>query len=97
MSTMKRRESAVPGEVWIERDPYPRCHWEGSGMRCKYPGTITHSVQATPDTPWFCSAHYGCDDPVLGGQIMERSQSYVWVHPRDRYLRPIRKPEPVPA
>lgn len=72
----------------IEKPDYQPCEWQANGTRCKYPGSITSGMLG--GGPWYCSAHYGCADPVIGAQIVERSQSYVWVHPRERYLgRPI--------
>lgn len=72
----------------IEKPDYQPCEWQANGMRCKYPGSLSSGLLG--GGPWYCSAHFACADPVIGAQVVERSQSYVWEHPRERYLkRPI--------
>lgn len=56
---------------------YPPCSWSVDGEPCRYPGTMTKSTLAEPDTQWFCSKHFDCEDPVAGADIVAASRDYV--------------------
>ncbi len=53
-------------------DPfYGCCAWESGGQRCRYPGTVAHSIHG--GGPYYCSAHFHNADPLVGGQIVDES------------------------
>jgi len=56
---------------------YPACSWTSNGVRCRYPGSMSTTTLAQPDSPWFCSAHFDCTDPVFGALVVEASRDYV--------------------
>ena len=50
-----------------EADPqYGQCEWV-SGERCHYAGVFASGGK------YYCRAHDGCSDPVMGAQIVEQS------------------------
>lgn len=54
---------------------YIRCEWVSDYERCRYPGTLSPNTRG--GGPWFCRGHFGCDDPVLGAQIVSQSNNYA--------------------
>ena len=58
---------------------YPPCDWVSGSAKCQYPGTMTTSTSAGPDTKWFCNKHFHCESEAEGADITEASRDYL--HP----------------
>ncbi len=56
-----------------------RCAYVASGLRCGFPGTISHSTMNRgpkndePEARWFCRYHFDCQDHKRGALIVEKS------------------------
>ena len=61
---------------------YTQCSWESGGIRCLYPGSISHNISGAG--PWFCRWHFDCTDPIYGMQVIDQSKSYRHVSEREK-------------
>jgi len=56
-----------------------QCEWRDGSTRCRYPGALTTNTGT--GGPWYCSAHFGCRDPIMGADIVAASADYVHPNP----------------
>ncbi|MGH7751152.1 MAG: hypothetical protein ACREQ5_41265 [Candidatus Dormibacteria bacterium] len=52
-----------------------RCHWQASGERCRYAGTVSNDIRG--GGPWYCWEHHVCDDMPAGAAIVSRSLAEI--------------------
>lgn len=58
------------------------CAYQANGLRCKYPGAISHGILG--GGPWFCRIHIREGGNALAWQCLEHSQRYqAPVEPKD--------------
>lgn len=50
------------------------CAYESNGLRCKYPGAVSHGILG--GGPWFCRIHIREGGNALAWQCLEHSQQY---------------------
>ncbi len=58
------------------------CAYQANGLRCKYPGSISHGILG--GGPWYCRIHIREGGNALAWQCLEHSQRYqAPVEPKD--------------
>lgn len=50
------------------------CAYQANGLRCKYPGAISHGILG--GGPWYCRIHIREGGNALAWQCLEHSQRY---------------------
>lgn len=61
---------------------YQQCEWQAWGEQCRFPGSMTTNTHE--GGPYFCRAHFACDDPAFGAQVVEQSRDYK--HPTEQEI-----------
>lgn len=51
-----------------------QCDWETEGQRCRFPGSVSHSV--TGGGPWYCAGHARSSDLRSAARIVRESMSW---------------------
>lgn len=69
----KRKAAAMAEEKprqFFDPDRH-KCAWVADGIRCRYPGGISHNTLG--GGPWYCRDHFHNADPVVGAKIVDDS------------------------
>ena len=60
-------------------DENHNCAYQSNGLRCKFPGAISHGILG--GGPWYCRIHIRDGGNALAWQALEQSQRYQTPRP----------------